>query len=101
MLLVNCAAIDEIYARLAALITSRNTASANTALEELILQHRHRLRELQQQEADRITVLIESHRAGPIGEALDILDRFDEIRARYGNTPTTDVHPQNPDATET
>jgi hypothetical protein len=78
--------IDEIYAILANFIASRHTDSPNEALEEQISQHFHRLRELQQQEADRITALIESHRAGPIGKALDILDHFDEIRAKYGNT---------------
>lgn len=78
--------IDEVYAEIAELVALRSE-QPNPLLEQAIEALYTQLRQLQQQEGDRIRAALREKLDGPIAAGLEILKHQDEIRARFGLIP--------------
>ncbi len=93
--------MDQIYQELIHLIELRDPDHHDLALEEKIEPGFQRLHSLQKLETDLIHEVLTSQYTESIAPGLDILNRADEIRARYENPPTTDTASQPADTKET
>ena len=88
--------IDEIYDQISVLSTKHDNSKSDIGLESQIAELLERLQVRQKQEVDLMRTMLSSPPSGAIAIGLSILESVDELRAKYGHTPTSNTSANRP-----